>query len=254
MKVVRVGLTPLKGARHSALDLVELDGDGAVGDRVFCLVDPAEGRVLRTVQHPGLPAVLARWHESGLEVALPSGERAVGVPEDAGESVVCDYWGRRVEVRLQDGPHAALLSGHLGLPLRLAAVPRGGVVYGGAVSVLGTASLRELARGLGPAAHGLDPARFRATVVVETGGTPFAEEQWLGRELALGSARIRVSDRIPRCAVVDLHPTAGGSDLPVLRELGRLRPPGTPAALCLGVDAGVTTPGVVRPGDPVLLA
>lgn len=254
MKVVRVGLTPVKGTRHSALDSVELDGDGAVGDRVFCLVDAAESRVLRTVQHPRLPAVLARWQDFRLEVALPSGERAVGVPSDSGESVSCDYWGRRVEARLQDGPHAALLSRHLGQPVRLAAVPRGGVIYGGRVSVVGTASLRELARGLDPVAGDLDPARFRATVVVETGETPFVEERWLGRELALGSARIRVSDRIPRCAVIDLHPTAGGSDLPVLRALGRLRPPGTPAALCLGVDAAVTVPGVVHVGDPVSLA
>ena len=253
MKVVRVGLTPLKGARHSALDSVELDRDGAVGDRVFCLVDPVERRVLRTVQHPGLPAVQARWDGSALAVVLPSGEQVVGTPEDADEPVVCDYWGRRVEARLQDGPHAALLTRHLGRPVRLAAVPRGGVVYGGRVSVVSTASVLELARGLGPAGGDLDPARFRATVVVETGEAPFVEEEWLGRELALGSARIHVSAPIPRCAVVDLHPTAGGSDLPVLRELGRLRPPGTPAALCLGVDAGVTVPGVVLVGDPVAL-
>lgn len=254
MKVTRVGVTPLKGARHPALDLVELDGDGAVGDRVFCLVDPAEGRVLRTVQHPGLTAVRARWDGSSLEVSLPSGERAVGTPTDTGESVSCDYWGRRVEARLQDGPHSALLSRHLGVPARLAAVPRGGVVYGGTVSILSTASLRGLARALGPAAGDLDPARFRATVVVEAGETAFVEEEWLGRELVLGTARVRVADRIPRCAVIDLHPTAGGRDLPVLRALALLRPTGTPAALCLGVDAGVSTPGVVRPGDPVFLA
>ena len=253
MKVVRVGVTPVKGARHPALDVVELDGDGAVGDRVFCLGDPVEGRVLRTVQHPGLPAVLARWDGSSLEVTLPSGEQAAGAPGDAGESVTCDYWGRRVVARLQDGPHAALLSTHLGLPVRLAAVPRGDVIYGGAVSVVGTASLRELSRGLGPAARDLDPARFRATVVVDAGETPFVEEEWIGRELVLGTARVRVAERIPRCAVIDLHPTAGGSDLPVLRTLGRLRPPGTPAALCLGVDAVVTAPGVVRVGDAVSL-
>ena len=251
MKVVRVGVTPVKGTRHPALDLVELDGDGAVGDRLFCLVDPAARRVLRTVQHPRLPAVIARWDRSGLELTLPSGARAGGAPVDTGETVVCDYWGRPVEARLQDGPHAALLSAYLGLPVRLAAVPRGGVVYGGLVSVVSTASLRELSGALGLAAGDLDAARFRATVVVDAGETPFVEEEWIGSELALGAARVRVAARIPRCAVIDLHPTAGGSDLAVLRALGRLRPPGTPAALCLAVDAEVTAPGVVRVGDPV---
>ena len=113
-RVVRLGLTPLKGAHHAPLEAVELDRLGAVGDRVFCLVDTEARRVLRTVQHPALPGVRARWDGSVLDLTLPSGERAVAAPTPSGESVTCDYWGREVELDLRDGPHAALLSGHLG--------------------------------------------------------------------------------------------------------------------------------------------
>ena len=42
---------------------------------------------------------------------------------------------------------------HLGRPVRLVAVPRGGVIYGGTVSVLSTASLNELARDAVTAVH-----------------------------------------------------------------------------------------------------
>jgi len=253
MDVVRVGMTPVKGTRHTAQESVELDGDGAVGDRVFCLVNLCTRQVLRTVQNPSLPAVLARWDGSSLEVTLPSGEHVTGVPTATGETVTCDYWGRQVELSVQGGPYAALLSDYLGFPVRLAAAPRGGVIYGGRFSVITTASLRELAGELGRPVRDLDAARFRATVVVEAGDTPFLEEDWLGRELQLGGARVRVADRIPRCAVIDLDPDAGGRDLRVLQALGRLRPAGTPAALCFGVDAGVTVPGVVRADDPVSL-
>lgn len=252
--VVRAGLAPLKGARHAAVDSVELDGEGAVGDRVFCLVDPGQGRVLRTVQHPTLPAVQARWDGTILALTLPSGESVAAAPTATGESVTCDYWGRQVGLGLQDGPHAALLSDHLGFPVRLAAAPRGGVIYGGTVSVVTTASVRALAGALGPADRELDPARFRATVVLEAGDAPFVEDDWAGRELRLGAARVRVAAPIPRCAVIDLDPDAGGRDLAVLQALGALRPAGTPVALCLGVDGGVTHPGLVRVGDPVDLA
>ena len=77
-----VGFSPVKGMRHLALDHVDLDEQGAVGDRAFCLVDPATRRVLRTVQHPSLMAVVARTYDGGLSVTLPTGESVDG-PADA---------------------------------------------------------------------------------------------------------------------------------------------------------------------------
>ncbi|MGZ8751225.1 MAG: MOSC domain-containing protein, partial [Pseudonocardia sp.] len=212
MRVARVGLTALKGARHTARDALELDRDGAMGDRVFCLVDRERRQVLRTVQNPSLVAVRARWDGEHLEVVLPSGEVAAGSPTGAGESVRCDYWGRPVELSLQDGPYAALLSSYLGFPVGLAAAPRSAVIYGAPVSIVTTASLGELAGHLGGGrGHGrgeregeLDSARFRATIVLDAGDRPFLEDDWVGREIRLGDAAVRVADPIPRCAVIDL--------------------------------------------------
>ena len=42
MHITRIGLTPLKGARHAPLTQVLLDRRGPVGDRIFCLVDDPE--------------------------------------------------------------------------------------------------------------------------------------------------------------------------------------------------------------------
>jgi uncharacterized protein YcbX len=244
MRVSRVGFATLKGTRHAALDAVELDADGAVGDRLFCLVDPARRRVLRTVQNPSLVAVRTGWDGSRLEVTLPSGAVAAGGPAGTGESVTCDYWGRPVELSVQDGPYAALFSGYLGFPVVLALAPRTEVIYGGPVSIVTTGSLAHLAAGV-------DPARFRATVVLDAGERPFVEEDWLGRELQLGEARIRVAEPIPRCAVIDLDPDTGARDGRLLTTLARLRPDSGPEGPVCGVDARVTVPGLVRTGDPV---
>ncbi len=54
MHVSRAGITVLKGARHAALPAIRLERSGPVGDRIFCLVDLEEERVLRTVEHPRL--------------------------------------------------------------------------------------------------------------------------------------------------------------------------------------------------------
>ena len=248
MQVIRVGSTPLKGARHIAHDAIGLDSAGAVGDRRFCFVDEARRRVLRTVENPRLLAILACWDGSTLTLRLPSGAAVTATPEPTGEVVEADYWGRPVPLDLMSGPHAELVSAHLGRPVRLAAAPRGGVIYGAPVSLVTTASLRRLAEHLGLPSETLDPARFRATLVLDAGDEPFLEDDWSGLELGVGEARIRVAEPIPRCAVVDLDPATGARDAEVLQALGELRPRLGPRRLSFGWDAVVTRPGAVRPG------
>ena len=133
MHVTRVGFAPLKGTRHTAYDVVEVDHDGLVHDRELCLVDLAARRVLRTVEHPSLIGVLAERHAGGLRLTLPTGETVDGALRPGPETLTCDYWGRPVSLRLLEGPHAAVAAAHLGLParhVRLAIAPRGQVSTG----------------------------------------------------------------------------------------------------------------------------
>ncbi|MBB6626619.1 MOSC domain-containing protein [Nocardioides sp. KIGAM211] len=251
MRITRVGVAALKGTRHTAYDALELDARGAVGDRAFCLVDTTARKVLKTVENPSLVAVLADWDGHTLDVTLPSGERATGAPEETGETVTCDYWGRPVELALVDGPHPDLLARHVGRDVRLARAPRGEIVYGGLVSILTTASLRALAREAG--VETVDPARFRSTLVVDAGDEPWLEDAWIGHDLQVGAATLHVTAPIPRCAVIDLG-RAGERDTSLLTTLGRIRPgTGPHDALAFGVDARVTVAGAVRPGDSAAL-
>ncbi|WP_231939093.1 MOSC domain-containing protein [Brevibacterium sandarakinum] len=222
LAVRSVGFTPIKGTRHLAQSDAEFDEWGPVGDRRYCLVDIDKQRVLRTVQNPSLVGILAQFHGAELEVTLPDERSVCAAPEASGETLTCDYWGRQVEAELTRGSHDALLSSWLGEPVRLAKVPRGDVVYGQPVTLVTTASIRDLGEQVGHPDLLAEAARFRATALVDT-DTPYIEETWAGREMLLGGVRVRIGEAIPRCAVIDLDPVTGERGPRVLKTLAEYR-------------------------------
>ena len=272
--IARIGLTPVKGMAHLPRPSVDLTMRGPREDRAFCLVDVTTDRVLRTVDNDSLLACRATWVPPVLTVATPLGEATVTVTVSATSSVrrsatrvrSADYWGRTVSLVEVGGPCDALLSAYLNRPVALCQVvraskdkPRGvgshhppggsGVVWGGAVSLVTTSSVAEVARRTGSGTD--DGARFRATFVVDTGSSPpFAEDSWTGHRLRIGDAVVGVRGPQPRCAVIDRRPGAGGRDVEALKALARDRRVGK--EIVFGVDADVVSPGHVWLGSPVL--
>ena len=231
MHVTRIGLTPVKGGRHAEQASVDLTLDGPVGDRVFCLVDPERGRVLRTVENPSMMRTSATWADGVLTSRLP-GRTVEGVPAPTGRTLKVDYWGRVAALEVVDGPWADAYSEHVGRDVLLArAAHPGEVVYGASVTLVTTSSLAELARRTG---GDVDGAQFRATFTVDTGPAP---------------AHVEVRGVVPRCAVIDLDPDTGERRSPALKALGGYRH--LHGEVVFGVDAVVTQPGQVRSGDRV---
>lgn len=249
VRIERIGFTPLKGARHAGHRSVELTTQGPVGDRVFCLVDRARGRVLRTVENPSLLRVAAYWREGVLTVDLP-GQTVEGEPAPTGEFLEVDYWGRSAAVEVVDGPWAGAYSRYLGHDVLLTRVVNAGeVVYGAPVTLVTTSSMRLLSDRVG---RGLESARFRSTFVLDTGtDEPHVEDGWVGRRITLGAATVLVRGMVPRCAVVDLDPVTGLDDLSVLSTLGGYRRGS--GEISFGVDAAVTVEGWVSTGDRAIL-
>lgn len=85
----------------------------------------------------------------------------------------------------------------------------------GHVSVLNLASVRDLETRLG---QRLDPLRFRANVHVE-GWPAWVENDWAGREMTLGPARLRVVKPITRCAATHVDPATGARDIHAVNAL-----------------------------------
>ena len=88
--------------------------------------------------------------------------------------------------------------------------------------------------------------------LVDTGdSTSHVEDSWVGRELRVGQATVRVRGVVPRCGVVNLDPVTGQNDASVLAEHPVCRL--SRGEINFGVDAVVTAPGRVRTGDQVEL-
>lgn len=94
----------------------------------------------------------------------------------------------------------------------------------------------------------LDVLSFRPNILVEsTAGRPFEEDRWVGRVLQIGGIQMRVDKRDGRCTVITIDPTSAKSNPAVLKKVAKEREG------CLGVYGSVVEPGVIAIGDEVLL-
>lgn len=83
------------------------------------------------------------------------------------------------------------------------------------VSILNAASLADLSARMG---HDLSPHRFRGNLWLE-GAPAWAEWDWIGRDIRIGGAILRVQERITRCVATTVDPATGISDADTLAAL-----------------------------------
>jgi MOSC domain-containing protein len=252
--VAWIAFTPVKGLRLQHRDEVDITEDGIPGDRAFFLVDERGAMVSVTRLGP-LAAVVAE-HDAGaqtLSLRFPDGAEVTG-PVELGEPEAVRFHGLSLHARPLNGAFSEALSQHCGKALRLIAAPpnRIGVDRGrdGAVTLLSIASLERLREEAG-AAEPVDGRRFRMTFGIE-GLRPHEEDGWIGHEVQVGGARVRVRGNVGRCAATTRQPDTGVVDFKTLHYLQAYRGElATTEPLPFGVHARVVTPGRVRVGDPV---
>jgi uncharacterized protein YcbX len=240
-----LAIAPVKGMRTVAADALELGASGPVGDRAFHVRD-ADGAIALTMRNPRLVRVVPSWDGEELALAFPDGSR-VAAPVVRGAAVSTAFYdGRAVPGRLVEGPFAPALSEYLGRSVELVAHDDG--ITGGddhPVTLMSDGSLAAVSAALDGAV--VDPRRFRMTIAIE-GAQAWEEDGWSGREVAIGSATLRVAVPTERCVVTMRDPDDGHGDLPILRALARLR---GKRDVAFGVWCDVAAPGVVRVGDAV---
>jgi uncharacterized protein len=146
----------------------------------------------------------------------PAGDRAWSVVDAGTGQVVRGKHAPQLAALVPSGDAAAderAVGGALGRPVRLAAAQRGS---GADVAAVHLVSRQAIARAeAGEVPEGCSADDPRANLVLTLDGD---ERDWVGRELRIGAAVLRLT-RTPK------H--------------------------CLGVYADVVTPGAVRTGDPV---
>ena len=238
--VARLLHSPIKGLEFVDCAEVVVGPAGAEFDRRFFLVN-ADGRLVNSVRHGRLCLARAEYDGETLTVYLPDGT-VVAAPDPARGEPIELAWeaGHHVSGHVVEGPWAEALAEFAGEPVRLARIEDGrGGWSGSAVSLLGDASIAAL--GKGP----LDPRRFRMGVLL-TGGTPFAEDAWIGSDIAIGSTLLAVRAACPRCVVTTRDPTTGERDLDAVRAMIDVR-----GVNDLGIYCDVLEAGRIAVGDAV---
>jgi uncharacterized protein YcbX len=278
---------PVKSMRGEQLDAAQLTDRGFAGDRVYALVDAETGKVL-SGKTPRLGPNLLGCH-AGLVGSTGGGEPIVRITLADGATIttdsqsvdgfLSDFLGCKVHLHRAapadftiDQYHpdieGADPEGHrdtvteaklgsaffeqAGLP---SAVPPGAFFDLFPVSVITTSTLDRL-HDLEPDSR-FDERRFRMNVVVRANDKGFVENDWPGRTVQVGDdARVSIMMPDPRCVMTTVQQDDLPKDNGVLRALARhnrLDVAGAPYP-CAGVYGVVESAGVVRRGDPVVLA
>jgi len=249
--VAWISYSPVKGLALQQLDRCELTEAGVAGDRQFFLVDESD----RLVNSKGL-GVLQQIvpHYDGevdsLTLSFPDGTT---ISEHIGfdGSLGARFWGNTVDVRVISGPWSEAISHFTGRSLRLvrARGPAPDRLRSGAATLLGTGSLRAMARILG--VDEVDGRRFRMNFGID-GLREHEEDEWLGQRVRLGEAVVVPVGNVGRCAVTTQNPDTGAPDLDTLKALATYRlGTETTEPLPFGIHAAVANPGRVSVGDPV---
>ena len=161
------------------------------------------------------------------------------------------FYGRPVRGRVVEGPWSEALSEHAGRPFRLVRTdePGAGIDRTHVVSLVSDGSLRALARRA--SIDEVDGRRFRMTLELE-GCDEHEEDSWIGSDLEVGSARIRIAGPVGRCVVTTRNPDTGTSDLDTLSALAGYRTLREGKAFGCGVCGDVLAEGTIRVGDSLL--
>jgi uncharacterized protein len=243
---------PVKGLSPENIDRVSLTpGKCLPQDRRFAI---ALGSTLFDPQHPKwlqkthfimlmrdekLAQLQSRFNAESGDLTIAESGRVLlraRITEPEGSRLVAEFFGE-------------FLGGSATGPLRVVEAP--GHAFADArrkpdaatdqyVSLISHASIAALEKAMGVL---VDPLRFRANVYFD-GTTAWSEHDWIGCEITIGAARLRVISPITRCAATEVNPVTAKRDLKIVTALGRAF-----GHLNMGVYAEVVAGGEIAVGD-----
>lgn len=108
------------------------------------------------------------------------------------------------------------------------------------VAILNRASLADLSARMG---HDLSIHRWRGNLWLD-GAEPWAEWDWIGRTIRIGSATLTIRERITRCSATTVEPDSGIPNADTLKALESHF-----GHQDFGLYATVTTGGTIATGD-----
>ncbi len=250
-RVVRLRIAPVKGLALLEQEAVELGPEGVAEDRRFVLLGP-DGRHRSGLAHGPLVRIVPDYDPVAerLTLRFPDGGAVTADALGEGDPIEMPwpYGGDAAYVRHVPAFDEALTA-YVGMPMRLARTLPGQRPSSAHVTILSVASVEALERDAG-LPEPIDDRRFRMLVTID-GVPPFGEDRWVGGEVAVGTAVVRVDEEAARCATTTRDPATGLRDIDMLRVLRDVRGVTERRTVDLGVYCDVVQPGRVALGDEV---
>ena len=214
---------PVKGLTAEALEQTEVEAGGAIPwDRSFALAHGDSGF------DPANPAWLPKWnflcqmkHASAalLLSVFDPGSKTLRISAPDGTGIEANVMTQAGRERV-----SAFLTAYMGEEARgqPAFHHVSGHVFGDqrtkVISLNNLASLRDYEQKVGAHRH---RRRFRANLWF-SGAPAWAEREWIGRELQIGGAVVRVLKGTTRCPATEVNPQTGERDADPVAELRSL--------------------------------
>jgi uncharacterized protein YcbX len=269
--VISLRRYPVKSMLGEDVTASGVDRGGLAGDRALALLHRPTGRVV-SAKNPRLWRAMltltAAVDPSGaVRITFPDGKVVWSTDADV-DDVLSGFLGQDVTLTATPPPGAMMEHAEPEDVIRdgvtadartqlipvAAGSPDGTFFNFAPVHLLTTSTLDRIAE-LNPDGTA-EATRYRPNIVLRTPDYDgFVENDWLGRDLAVGDLVLRVVARTPRCAVPTL---AHGDSLPrdpsalrVVAEHNRVIPRRSSSGPepCAGVYAEVVRPGRIRVGD-----
>lgn len=238
---------PVKGLTAEALDNAEVvEGEAIPWDRAFALAqgdapfDPArptwlmKDNFMCLKRNAAIALLRSHFepHSGMLTIRAPDGAWvSANALDPAGRERLAEFLARFLGPEARGKPRFHYIPGHAFQDQRVKVV-----------SLISLPSLRDFEQRVGVRRQ---RRRFRANVWF-SGAAPWAELDWVGRDIQLGGATLRVVKRIARCPATEVNPETGERDADPPDELRRLY-----GHVDLGVHAQVLTSGRFELGDAI---
>lgn len=214
MSIARICRYPVKGMNAEDLDDCELrPGEGVAHDRRFAIAHGGarfpdgkpewvpRSNFLNLSRNERLALLRAAFDaESGMLTISRGGKQVTRgkVTEPIGRTLIDQFLGAFFSAESRGSPRLVEAPGTMFTDMR-----------DKLISIINLASIGDLADRLVRAP--VDPNRFRGNIYID--GPAWSEFDWVGRDIAIGAARLHVVERIERCAATNVDPETAVRDL-----------------------------------------
>jgi uncharacterized protein YcbX len=245
MNIAELWRYPIKSMQGERVEQLTVASNGAVGDRMLAVVDPAARKVLSAKRYADLLMASSRLEGGDVVITLPDGSEHEA--SDPGVHAALSAWLGK-EVRLETPPTDAVfpMEMYTGMsdestPLFDWPGPPGTWLDLADAHFLTTSSLRA-AQALHP--EGVwDVRRFRPTALIASDDEGFVEDGWSA--ISIGAVGADVIMKTPRCSMPSRAQPGFDRDM----KIGTTIRDGN--ANNLGVYCSVTQSGTIAVGDTV---